>query len=234
MYRVFMIVTMLAVVTGISQAAVDKCMPHIAKKERLYHIPQHLLSGMALVESGRVNPKTKRFEPHPYAIQADGVQYFPTTRKEAVEQVQKLQKAGVKNIDVGCLQINLMHHPKAFYALEEAFDPKKNVAYGANLLLELKDKHKTWTKAVGAYHSSTKLLGDQYTRRVYKAVQQTRQKQRAQLFKAQQLKAAQVRAARQARLKMKQPQTLAVRKAQHASASGLIPWSRKVTPKRAG
>ena len=32
------------------------------------------------------------------------------------------------------MQINLMHHPDAFASLDEAFEPGRNVAYGAKFL----------------------------------------------------------------------------------------------------
>ena len=33
---------------------------------------------------------------------------------------------GVRQVDVGCMQINLQSHPHAFASLEDAFDPGSN------------------------------------------------------------------------------------------------------------
>ena len=46
------------------------------------------------------------------------------TRQQAVAAVQALQARGVRSIDVGCLQVNLMYHPIAFASLDDAFDPR--------------------------------------------------------------------------------------------------------------
>jgi hypothetical protein len=58
---------------------------------------------------------------------------FPTKAK-AIAHVRELQARGVRNIDVGCMQINLRHHPNAFPDLETAFDPEMNTAYAAQFL----------------------------------------------------------------------------------------------------
>ena len=53
------------------------------------------------------------------------------------------------------MQINLMHHPDAFASLEEAFEPTRNVAYGARFLGQLRDETQSWTRAVERYHYRT-------------------------------------------------------------------------------
>jgi soluble lytic murein transglycosylase-like protein len=55
----------------------------------------------------------------------------------------------VRNIDVGCMQVNLGYHGKAFADLEAAFDPATNVAYAARFLSELFSKRRSWALAVG-------------------------------------------------------------------------------------
>jgi hypothetical protein len=37
-----------------------------------------------------------------------------------------MQGEGVRSIDIGCMQINLVHHPDAFGSLEAGFDPITN------------------------------------------------------------------------------------------------------------
>ena len=60
---------------------------------------------------------------------------------------------GIRNIDVGCMQVNLLHHSTAFKNLEEAFTPKTNVNYAARFFISLKNTYNSWTHAVGYYHS---------------------------------------------------------------------------------
>ena len=62
--------------------------------------------------------------------------YFPT-KNEAVAAVRELQLRGIRNVDVGCMQVNLMHHGDAFESIEAALEPEINVAYGARYLAAL-------------------------------------------------------------------------------------------------
>ena len=47
----------------------------------------------------------------------------------------------MRSIDIGCAQVNLMHHPDAFASLEQAFDPMANADYAARFLKQLHDTH---------------------------------------------------------------------------------------------
>ena len=79
------------------------------------------------------------------------------------------QARGVRSIDVGCLQVNLMHHPHAFASLKQAFDPKANVDYAARFLRDLFDQTGSWPQAAARYHSATPALGAAYRRKVLAA-----------------------------------------------------------------
>lgn len=61
----------------------------------------------------------------------------------------------MRSIDVGCMQVNLNHHPNAFPSLEVAFDPLANARYGAKFLTELQATDQNWLVAAGHYHSQT-------------------------------------------------------------------------------
>lgn len=67
---------------------------------------------------------------------------------------------------MGCLQVNLLHHPDAFASLQEAFDPVANATYGARFLSRLYNETGAWPKAIAAYHSRTPSLGSAYAQRV--------------------------------------------------------------------
>ena len=87
-----------------------------------------------------------------------------------------MQAKGVKSIDVGCMQINLAYHPDAFENLEEAFNPYKNVEYGAKFLKKLyKQKGNNWNRAATAYHSNLPQKAKKYAiklSKVYKDIVQ--------------------------------------------------------------
>jgi hypothetical protein len=146
------------------------CRPAIMRAERSFAIPSHLLAAIARVESGRKDPASGSFNPWPWTINADGQGSFYDSKAQAIAAVQMLRKQGVQSIDVGCMQISLLHHPNAFGSLEQAFDPAANADYGAQFLTELHGKTNDWQKAVELYHSATPELGQPYGRQVYAAL----------------------------------------------------------------
>ena len=132
------------------------CMNATQKIEKELQIKEHLLTTISSVETGRWNEKEQQSLAWPWTINAQGKGQFFKTKAEAVREVKRLQAQGVKSIDVGCMQINLSYHGDAFKNIEEAFDPEKNVRYGANFLKSLyENKGNDWIKAAMAYHSST-------------------------------------------------------------------------------
>ncbi len=83
-----------------------------------------------------------------------------------MRQVVKLQGSGRKNIDVGCMQINLFYHPDAFPNLERAFDPQANADYASRYLRTLRAQTGDWATAAANYHSRDPDRGQAYRARV--------------------------------------------------------------------
>lgn len=130
------------------------CAPAIEIAERAKGIPVHLLQAISLTESGRWSDTHNAFVAWPWTVMAEGRGRYLPTKEAAVAEVRALQARGVTNIDVGCMQVNLYYHGKAFGSLEEAFDPIHNVAYATAFLMELRHKRNSWTRAVQEYHST--------------------------------------------------------------------------------
>ena len=118
-------------------------------------IPKHLLSAIALAESGRKHPMLRKRLPWPWSVMAEGQGRYLPTKAAAINEVRQLQARGLSNSDVGCMQVNLYHHPAAFSSLEQAFDPASNVAYAAQFLRSLFTDSGSWQEAAGLYHSAT-------------------------------------------------------------------------------
>jgi Transglycosylase SLT domain len=142
------------------------CEAAISSAEYADRLPAHLLGAIARVESGRPDPRTGRLAPWPWTINAEGIGAFFPTKAAAIAAVQQLQARGVRSIDVGCLQINLMFHPNAFASLDEAFDPRANALYAAHFLNELRAGTHDWLQAIADYHSQAPVLGKDYRNRV--------------------------------------------------------------------
>lgn len=147
------------------------CRLAAAWAERQWHLPANLVAAIGEVESGRHDPASRRPAPWPWTVNANGTgAYFPT-REEAVAFVRALWAQGVRFIDVGCFQIDLLYHPHAFASLEEAFDPALNADYAARLLLLLHAQTGSWQAAVARYHSARATEGAAYQARVLDAWQ---------------------------------------------------------------
>jgi hypothetical protein len=142
------------------------CRAAIAGAEVMQAIPAHLMAAIGLAESGRRDEATGAMHPWPWTINAEGQGFFFDTKAQAVAAVRTMQARGVTSIDVGCMQVNLMHHPDAFPTLEHAFDPPANTAYAARFLRQLYGQTGDWTKAVGLYHSATPELSEPYAKKV--------------------------------------------------------------------
>lgn len=138
------------------------CSQNFARVERELGIPKQLVQAISMSESGRWSDEAKAVVPWPWTINAAGQGYYFDTMHEAVTFARRLQLKGVESMDVGCMQVNLKHHPDAFTSLTDAFNPTSNVAYGAKFLRSNYDDLGTWPQAIAAYHSRTSMKGRQY------------------------------------------------------------------------
>jgi hypothetical protein len=129
-------------------------------------LPQGLLLAIARVESGRRDPVSGSAIPWPWTINAEGVPMIFETREDAIAAVERLRGQDIQSIDVGCMQVNLYHHPNAFRSLQEAFDPASNARYAARFLGRLRDSAGDMAIAIGRYHSATPGLSEAYRARV--------------------------------------------------------------------
>ncbi len=163
-------------------------------EEQRSRIPSRLLYAIATTESGRWDPETQENFAWPWTVTSQGEGKFYPSREAAIQAVEALQHAGVTNIDVGCMQINLGYHPDAFDSLHEAFEPAHNVSYAATFLNELRVSRRSWSRAVRFYHSSDTERQTYYGKKVYSAWRVIRARDR-QIQLAENRKAAEARRA---------------------------------------
>jgi hypothetical protein len=145
------------------------CAAAIAAAERDSGMPAGLLGAIAKVETGRRAPDGS-VQPWPWSYNAAGDGRYAASHAEALQEVRAIQARGVRSIDIGCMQINLLHHPNAFPSLEAGFDPVTNVAYAVRFLRELHARTGDWNQAVAMYHSATPERGLVYQQRVLAAL----------------------------------------------------------------
>lgn len=166
--RVFLVVSIALATLGNAQAASSDwqlCRDAAVRLEQQHNLPHGMMTSIALVESGRRSPDGS-VQSWPWTINAEGRPYYFATRDEAVDAVRRLLAEGKRIIDVGCMQINLRFHPRAFTSVEEAFDPLSNVAYAAYFLRDLESRSESWEQAIGRYHSFSPSLNARYSARV--------------------------------------------------------------------
>jgi len=125
----------------------NACEREMLRASHQRNIPVNVLYAVSLTETGRGG----RLDP--FAINVEGKAAFSRTRAEAMEKVQRARAQGAKLIDIGCMQINHYFHGSKFASLAEMFEPARNVDYGAQFLIELKQREGSWTKAVARYHA---------------------------------------------------------------------------------
>ncbi|KAB7740716.1 transglycosylase SLT domain-containing protein [Parvibaculum sedimenti] len=121
--------------------------------EATQKMPRALLVSVSMAETGRRDPETRKTRPWPWTINAEGQSFYFDTKREAVAATKRLLNAGIRSIDVGCMQVNLRYHPDAFDDLYDAFEPLTNVTYAAKFLKRLHTQTDSWPKAVANYHS---------------------------------------------------------------------------------
>ncbi len=144
----------IAQATGSAPTTQGICEQAGAEAERRFGVPAGLLLAIGRVESGRWDAARRRIVPWPWAVGTPAAGNYLDNKDDAIGAVRRLQAGGARNIDVGCFQINLGHHPKAFQDLEQAFDPFANASYAAGFLATLQARLGNWNNAIESYHSA--------------------------------------------------------------------------------
>ena len=152
----------------------ETCNRAVQAAERAGGIPKHLLSAISRAESGRWNKQKRANLAWPWTVTANGRGKFFDSKVEAMAEAEILLTEGVRNIDVGCMQINLMYHADAFETLSQAFDPAANARYGAKYLRIMHERTGDWRQAAAHYHSTTPEKANKYRRKVMRLWNESR------------------------------------------------------------
>lgn len=146
-------------------ALASECDAPARAAEQALGIPSDLLAAIGRVETGRPDG-FGRLAAWPWSVNALGRDYALANAGEAVALVGSLRAQGVRSIDVGCFQVNLLYHPEAFASLADAFDPTANAGAAGHFLRALRAGGSGWEEAVARYHSANPDLGLPYLRQV--------------------------------------------------------------------
>ncbi|WP_242018781.1 transglycosylase SLT domain-containing protein [Phaeovibrio sulfidiphilus] len=146
------------------------CAAQTEHHNRQAGFPPHMLTAISLVESGRWNKSLGARIAWPWTVTTGNDGRFFDTREQALAHIAALRAKGVTNIDVGCMQVNLHFHGKAFRSIEEALDPASNVAYAVVFLNRLYGETRSWARSMTAYHSRTPVHAERYAGKLLSAL----------------------------------------------------------------
>ena len=145
------------------------CVREILLAQMKYQIPDNLLLGIGLQESGLY--RDGALTVWPFTANAEGKGAYFDTAGQAVDWVNARRAEGITSIDLGCMQINMHWHPDAFDSVADGFNPARNVEYAAAYLSRLHKARGDWLAAAGAYHSGTPELGQAYLAKLRQNIQ---------------------------------------------------------------
>lgn len=161
----FLIVLPFLIMTGLSvpASAAPSCASFAEEAAARHGVPAKLMSAISLVETQR-NGRS-----WPWTLNEGGQGHYFATKGEALAYLEDAVARGVRNIDVGCMQLNFRWHAAGFTSLDAMLDPRANTNYAALFLTELKQRLGSWEEATKHYHSSDDQRGSNYRDKVVAA-----------------------------------------------------------------
>lgn len=135
----------------------DQSIEHVAASS---FVPRAVIFKIARLETGR--RVDGRIVSWPWSLNNGGKAYYLKDSATALRTLAKLMAEGEKNIDVGCMQLNIRWHSEFFNSLEQMMNPLHNVRYAARYLETLYKETGSWEKAVRYYHSRNTKFNDLY------------------------------------------------------------------------
>ncbi len=137
----------LSAMASSAQAAGNACEGEILRAAEKYRVPPGILYAVGLTETG------VKGSLQPYALNIEGKAVFARSAGDAIRSFERARSEGKKLIDLGCMQINYHYHGEQFQNLRSMLDPRQNVDYAARFLVQLKQRHGSWSMAVARYHA---------------------------------------------------------------------------------
>lgn len=118
-----------------------------------FGLQKELLYAIALAESKKKADSTS-MRPWPWALNIQGVGHFYDSRAEAEAALQRALASGLRSIDVGPMQVNLLWHGYRVDRPEDLFDVETAAMVGAEILSEaMLSSPRDEVIGVGRYHN---------------------------------------------------------------------------------
>ncbi len=144
----------------LSSPAYAECSDFVKSASQEFGVPESILNAIITVESSG----------QPYALNFNN-ERKAVVKNNADDAYKMISNAKSSNIDVGCAQINIKWHYKAFSsdkkeAIKMMLLPENNVRYAGYFLKNLQVQFGSWSKAVAHYHSFNPEHQKNYKQRV--------------------------------------------------------------------
>jgi hypothetical protein len=126
-----------------------------------------LLYAITLEESGTLDSNGKILRPWPYQLHIKGKTLRFNSQKEAAQQIEQWEKAGIRNYDIGPLQINRRWHGHRVEHPSDLLNVSRSLHLAAYLLAEtLQLSGSDKELGIGRYRSRHEDEARAYARRI--------------------------------------------------------------------
>ena len=135
----------------------------------------YVLYAVALVESAKVSKRVAK--PWPWALNRQGHPFIPSSLTEAKDILGGSLAKGIRNIDVGLMQVNVRWQGHRVGRPEDLLDPETNLRVGADILAEsIESAPGNLVLGIGRYHAGfqDEARAYRYGRRVLAVAQKIR------------------------------------------------------------
>lgn len=124
-----------------------------ARGARHAGVPVLVLHGIAMTESGKPWSDGVR-RPWPWTLNSVKGPMFFATKDEAARVLESIIAEGIRNVDIGLMQVNWGYHHATVSSPAELLEPATNIRVASQILREAMTRTQGDVgKAVGAYHA---------------------------------------------------------------------------------
>lgn len=145
------------------------CAEAARRAEAEARLPENMLQAITQTEAGRLHPWTREIKPWPWTLGRAGERLFYASPGDALAALEGFWAAGERALGVGCLQVDLARHPRAFTGLAEALDPAANARAAARILAHRRRTEGGWEAALEGYRDSDPKAGRIYRIAIFDA-----------------------------------------------------------------
>lgn len=138
---------------GLARAQVN-CDRIVEQAAQRHNVPAGLMSAMSRALLAKTDrPQMMPNSPWTISLGSNVVAYDSAAEMEA--QLENLIMEGEEDLNLGCMQLNLIWHGDHFYSLQDMINPEHSAEYAASVLSDLHNEYGSWQRAIRIFHGDT-------------------------------------------------------------------------------